>query len=213
MVPYYYNPLSICNILLHSQACLQAIEAMYSSDVSMDSLLLLCNYADGTSGKLYSQLYDYLAPLKKDPVLPLLSFKEPVTHSLKELFEEAEGEKGPEATARLIQAILLAQVESPFHKFNVHAAMTPLEIKKLFEPVFSQAKNLHNIYQQKVPHLREATMSSWAEFTASQCKAGASLTFSATTDLDMTPFVTVRTATIKQCPSDSPSVLHVGVSG
>lgn len=155
----------------------------------MDSLLLLCNYADSTRGKLYSQLYDYLVPLRKDPVLPLLTFREPLVHSLEELFTEAEREKGPEATACLLQAILLAQVESPFHKFNVHAAMTPLEIKRLFEPVFSQARDLNNIYQQKLQHVAKLKST---ESLSSTFKASPPA-FPATTEPDvMTPFVTVR---------------------
>ena len=155
--------------------------------MTVDSLLKLCNYADSTCQNLYSQLFTYLDPLRNDPVLPLLTFKEP--HCLlEELFVVAEREKRPETTACLLHAILLAKVESPFYKFNIHAAMTPSEVKKLFEPVFTQAKDLHNIYQQKAQHNKTVPTAS----QSSTPRASSSF-FSTTTSSDITPFVTVRT--------------------
>lgn len=124
-------------------------------EVNVDSLLLLCNYTDGIHGKLYSQINTYLFRMRKYPVVPLLTFKEPHGVTLEELFTTAEEENSPEATAHLLQAILSAQVESTFHKINVHAALTPVEIKKLFEPVFSQAKHLQETYcQKKLQHTK-----------------------------------------------------------
>ena len=55
----------------------------------------------------------------------------------------------PQSTAHLLHGILNAQITPTFHKVNVHAAMTPGDIKKHFEPVFSQARVLQEAYQQR----------------------------------------------------------------
>ena len=122
---------------------------MCHGKVNMDSLLLLCNFTDGTRGKLYSQINAYVSPMSRYPVVPLLTFKEPQGFTLDELFMKAGSENSPEATARLLLAILSAEVKTTFHKINVHAALTPADIEKLFEPVFSQAKDLREAYQKK----------------------------------------------------------------
>lgn len=165
---------------------------MCSGDVSVDALLLLCNLADGTHGKLYSQLTGYLAPMRSDPVVPLLTFKDPLVCSLEELFAEADIEGGPETMARLLHAILMAQVAPTFHKINVHAAMTPSEIKKLFEPVFRQAKLLQDTYQQrKVQRGKEESLGKRRESTASR---SSNISSASLNDPEMTPFVTVSTS-------------------
>ena len=77
----------------------------------MDSLLLLCNHSDGTHGQLYPQLYDSLRAMRNDPVVALLTLPGPQqTRTLEQLFEEVEHDRSPEAFARLLQAILVAQV-------------------------------------------------------------------------------------------------------
>lgn len=119
------------------------------SDIKMDSFVQLCNLTDSTSKQLCPQINTYLAPLKNDTLLPLLTCKEPCDCTLMELFAKAEGNNDSEATARLLNAVLMAEVVPMFHKINVHAALTPQEIKSLFDPVFSQAKLLHDIYYQK----------------------------------------------------------------
>ena len=141
----------------------------------MDSLLLLCNYTDDVHGKLYTQINGYLKPMRKYPVVPLLTFKEPQGFTLKELFDEAVRCNTPMATARLLQAVLSAEVESTFHKINVHAALTPDKIKEMLEPVFRQAEHLQDTAQSTTD-----SPSSSLYFTNSP--------FSAT---NKTPFVTV----------------------
>lgn len=147
---------SVSLFVFSVQACLQAVEAMCScsGEVNVDSLMLLCNHSDGTHGRLNSQVMTYLRPMRNDPVVPLLTFADADIQSLDELFAEAETEDTPEATARLLQAVLVAQVEPTFHKINVHAAMTPAEVKDLFEPVFSQALLLQEAHKKKLQRMQ-----------------------------------------------------------
>ena len=61
--------------------------------VSEDSLLYLCQLPDGSHGQLYTQLKEYLLPMKDDPVVALLTlreshFKRHVT--IEQLFEKAQ---------------------------------------------------------------------------------------------------------------------------
>ena len=169
---------------------------MCSEEVSMDSLLLLCNHSDGTHGKLCSQLHEYLRPMRNDPIMSLLTCRGLGACPLEQLFEEAEEQKSPEACARLLQAILVAQVQPTFHKINVHAAMTPAEIRKLFEPVFAQAQLLQNTFRQKLERIKsEESMaaSKRRESIASRRSVfSTSSTASNTMDAEEMPFVTVR---------------------
>ena len=41
-----------------------------------------------------------------------------------------------------------AQIKPTFHKINVHAAMTPEDIKTLLKPAFDQAKKTSDFYQR-----------------------------------------------------------------
>ena len=85
--------------------------------------------------------------MRDDPVILLLKCK--VTSetmsgvtpakSLLQLFDEAKEKDSPEVTAQLLYAILCAEVQSTFHKINVHAAMTPADVGKHFEQIFCQA--------------------------------------------------------------------------
>lgn len=186
-------------ILFSPQACLQAVEAMCSGEVSFDSLLQLCNHTDGVHGQLYPQLSRYLTPMRDNPMVPLLTFQAPPLRSLEELFAEMELEQSAEATARLLQAILTAQVAPTFHKINVHAAMTPSEIRKLFEPVFRQAQLLQQTYQHKMHRLKAAQESLRTPDSLSRRRDSATSRRSALgsgsslsgPEPEMTPFVTV----------------------
>ena len=160
---------------------MEAIAHVSSGEFTMESLLLLCNQTDGAHGMLYSQINTYLAPMKKYPVVSLLTLKEPCKLSLEELFTNAEQEKSPEATAHLLQAVFSAQLESTFHKINVHAALSPAEIKTLFDPIFKQAKNLQETYRKSLQHVADANETSEPTFTSSFSSANP----------NRTPFVTV----------------------
>lgn len=129
------------------------MEALFDGEVGLDSLLCLCNYSD-SHGKFYSQLREYLCPMRSNPMVPLLVSKAMSTTHLEDLFDEAERKDTPEATAHLLYAILLAQVEPTFHKINVHAAMTPAEVKVQFEPVISQANGLKETYKKMIRRLK-----------------------------------------------------------
>ena len=121
------------------------MDGLFEGEVSFASLLLLCNHSN-PRGKFYSQLKEYLQPMRDNPVVPLLLYKAMTTRHMVDLFDEAESKDTPEATAELLLAILQAQVQPTFHKINVHAALTPAEVKNLFEPVLSQARSLKETY-------------------------------------------------------------------
>lgn len=68
--------------------------------VSEDSLELLCQLHDGNH-QLYTQLKDYLLPMKDDPVVALLTLREShfKSHvSIEQLFEKAQEEDSPEVS-------------------------------------------------------------------------------------------------------------------
>ena len=175
------------------------------NEATEDALLLLCSYIDG-HGKLYSQVLRFLCPMKNDPVLPLLTFDDPNISSLDKLFEKAEEEKTPEITAQLLHAILKAQVKSSFYKINVHAAMTPEEIKKLFAPVVKQADLLQDTYTQVLERVASAasvTSLHRRESTGATIRGGyvsdTSLDESLTVLPNRTPFVTVSVGRCACC--------------
>lgn len=109
--------------------------------MSIDELRPLCS-------QLYTQLKEYLRLMRNDFVVPLLVIE---MGCMEEMFDKADKEGNtPEAVSHLVHAILLAKVVPTFHKINVHAAMTPSEVKSQLRPVFSQANVLLKRCQQKV---------------------------------------------------------------
>ena len=81
------------------QACVQAVENITSGseDLDRDGLLLLCQLADGSKGKLFTQLRKILLPMKNDPVIALLTLKEnKFSSTIEDLFLEAELNDTPE---------------------------------------------------------------------------------------------------------------------
>ena len=156
--------------------------AVSNGELRFDSILLICNYCD-TTGKFYSQLNKYVLPMKNNPVVPFLAQKEATPMKPMEiLFEEAEQEDTPEATAHLVLAILQTQVEPTFHKINVHAAMTPADVKGQFKVAFNQAKCLQAAYQEKTRRINDD----------SSIKRTSGLS-------SPTPFVTVRSRRASTC--------------
>ena len=163
---------------------MKAIEAICLDDVSIDSLLLLCDYTHGTCKDLYSQLGTALLPMRNDPILPLLIVKKPCVDSLDHLFDEAEKKQGLEATAALLQGILLADVKPAFHKVNVHAALTTSDVEKLLEPAFSQAEVMQNAYQQRLQSVKGKETVLTTDFITNVATiADSSSIHSSTTDL------------------------------
>ena len=102
-----------------------------------------------------------LINMGKIPVLYLLEYKKnsleerkkspqsQTMQSIENLFDELEENNTAEATASLLYTILLATVKPTFHKINVHAAMTPADVKDQFEPAIVQAKDLQEKYYKK----------------------------------------------------------------
>ena len=56
-----------------------------------------------------------------------------------------------QSTGSLLYGVLCAQIKSTFHKLNVHAALTPTDIRKHLKPVFTQAKRMQEAITQTVP--------------------------------------------------------------
>lgn len=83
-------------LYIYLQACIQAVENITSGgeDIDKDGLLLLCQLPDGSRGKLHTQLMTHLLPMKDDPVIALLTFKDSARNrggpSFEDLFDEAE---------------------------------------------------------------------------------------------------------------------------
>lgn len=151
--------------------------AISSGNASFDSVLVLCKHSDNSA-----KFYEYLHPMRNSTVVSLLTYKATPIKPMEDLFDEAERRVSPEATAQLIYAILQAEVEPTFHKINVHAAMTPAEVKSQFEPVFDQAKCLQEAYLRKSQRIKADEPVSVKSRTSS----------STTADLQQhTPFVTV----------------------
>lgn len=123
------------------QVCLQTLKAVYPDEVNLQSLLLLCNY---NSGYLCDIINECLSTLRKNPILSLLVYKTPPCCTFEKLFSDAE--KGPEHIANLLEAILLAEVDSTFHKINIHAALTPGDLETLLNPVVEQAQLLQKAF-------------------------------------------------------------------
>ena len=143
---------------------------MESGNVSLNLLLELCEYCTGTQQDFYSQLWNILSQLRYDAVISLLTVDEPSLKSIEKLFEATENDKSPKSISQLLYALYLAKLSSTFHKINVHAAMTPSEIKKQLDPVFLQANFLWNTHKK-----------------TDQCKEA-----SYTATVQEVPFVTVR---------------------
>ena len=109
-----------------------------SSDTPFDAVLKLCGQFHH---QIHHQLRKGLQIMGENPIIPLLTHKNQ-TMSIEDIFERAKEEDcSPEATAHLLYAILSAEVDSTFHKINIHAAMTPEDVKKYFELVFRQAEH------------------------------------------------------------------------
>ena len=125
------------------QVCLDSLQAVYPGDVKMDALMRLCNY---NNGSLCSTINKCLCSLKlsENPLFSMITSSKYHGCSFKELI--ADIEKGLEHTAFLLEAILLAEVGSTFHKINIHAALTPVDIITLLEPAIKQAQLLQETF-------------------------------------------------------------------
>lgn len=172
---------------------MQALKDECIDDVSINSLTSLCSLLD-SSCNWYSELKVHLRPIRNDPILSMLIFdKKPQIASLDELFVKAEKENTPETTAHLLQALLVAKVDSTFYKINVHAAMTPAEIKNHLEPVFVQAKILQEFHKKKLERVREENTANMESSTSQHSVLNSTTSFSTATNPDKEiPFVTVN---------------------
>ena len=114
------------------------MESLSSDKIPFDAVFKLC---DLLHHKINHQFREVLQIMGENPIIPLLTH-EKQNKSMEDIFETAKEEDySPEATAHLLYAILSAEVDSTFHKINVHAAMTPEDAKKHFELVFRQAEH------------------------------------------------------------------------
>lgn len=132
-------------------------------------------------------------------MVPLLINKTAPTRSLEDLFHVAEKENTLEATAHLLNAILQAQVECTFHKINIHAAMSPADVKGHFKPIFNKAQGLHEAYQKKVQRMKEDVKLDAAPSRIRPSQSSFSL--SMTDQPEKTPFITVSVMPVASCHS------------
>lgn len=153
----------------------------------------LCSLLD-SSHSWYSELKKCLSPIRDNPIRSMLMFdKKPLMASLDELFAKAEKENTPETTAHLLQALLVAKVDSTFYKINVHAAMTPAEIKNHLVPVFNQAEILQKFHEEKLERVREESTTNRESSTSQHSVLNSTTSFSTATKPDEEiPFVTVN---------------------
>ena len=86
--------------------------------------------------------------MRNDSIIGLLTVTDSLNAQLDELFANAEEDKSPKSTSRLLQAILCAKLNSTFHKINVHAAMTPIEVRNELEPALTQAHTMLSIHEK-----------------------------------------------------------------
>ena len=112
------------------------------------SILGLCQYLGGSATPFNANILEYLCLMRNDSIIGLLKLPDNQSASLDELFDTAASEKTPKATSCLFHAILTAFVSSSFHKVNVHAAMTPADVRKQMKPVLNQANKMLQIYEQ-----------------------------------------------------------------
>lgn len=131
------------------QDCLLAVRSInMNEEVTEEALLHLCSYPEDSTDQLYIEILKYLKPLRNDPVIPLLSFEVPEIKSFDDLFKLSEKQNCPKTTALLLNAVLKAKVKSSFHKINVHAAMTPADVKRNFAPILEQANLLNRMCER-----------------------------------------------------------------
>ena len=120
---------------------METLKAVCPNEVSLQSLLLLCNY---NSGYLCEMINECLSTLRKKPILSLLTHKTSPCCTFEKLFSDAE--KSAEHIASLLEAILQAEVDSTFHKINIHAALTSADLETLLNPVVEQAQLLQKAF-------------------------------------------------------------------
>ncbi len=129
--------------ILSFQSCEQAIEVLCSGEVTKESLLQHCKYIHDSCINVFAMLQNQLLKRRREKsIIPLLTFEETLADSFDKLFEQADKDKSPEATACLLHTLLVAQVRTVFHKINIHAALTPVNIKKLLKPIFEEARRI-----------------------------------------------------------------------
>lgn len=157
------RPAVVLICLLFLQVCSEAYDDVKSGKITVDLLHLLCNLSDD-NGKYYVQISQNLLRMKDLPVMNLLEYK-PVNMSgdtrsdangflvpiqpIEEFFAKLEQDVTLQSTVQLIYAILLSQVKPTFHKINVHAAMTPDDVRLQLEPAIHQAYKLQERFHQK----------------------------------------------------------------
>ena len=86
-------------------------------------------------------------------------------------------------------------MEPTFHKINVHAAMSPAEVRQQFEPVFKQARLLQETHQQKLQRIKsDESIAARRRESATSRRSIISSTSSASSSVsesEEAPFVTV----------------------
>eukprot|EP00731_Ephydatia_muelleri_P036542 Em0275g1a len=148
------------------------VQALSSGGVTThDDMLRLCNLQHGRSGRpLYLLLYERVlcGISKHKPLVPLLELSQNYEGPcLEDCLTQADLVCSSEAIADVLHALFSAHIKSTFLKVNVHAALTPSDIRRHLQPAFALANELKSKFDAL-----KATMS---EFVA----------------MDNVPFVTI----------------------
>ncbi len=102
---------------------------------SIENCNILCsNY--------HKDILKMLSVFQNDSILPHLTIKSKETKSLKQVYIQTLESPCVNTTAELLHAVMHAEVESCFHKINVHAALKPSDIKSILDPIIEQAITL-----------------------------------------------------------------------
>ncbi len=114
--------------------------------MAKELVLQHCKYIHDNCINVFVMLHNQLLKRREEKsIIPLLTFEESLTDSFDKLFEQVDRDRSPEATACLFHAVCVAEVKTIFHKINVHAALTPVDIKKLLEPIFEEARRIPSV--------------------------------------------------------------------
>ncbi len=133
----YYDGITIKNYIcvMSSQSLNYVQKDSSENSFSIENCNRLCsNY--------HKDILKILSEFQNDSILPHLTIKSKETKSLKQIYIQSLKSPRVNTTAELLHAIMHAEVESCFHKINVHAALTPSDIKCILDPIIQQAKTL-----------------------------------------------------------------------
>lgn len=132
------------------QVFFEAIQRLSSGEVCRDTLMEIC------SCKMFTEkLKIFLKEMRNYAIVPFLVTNDDV--DFEALFDQAEKEDTPGNLSHLLYSILLAEVKPSFYKINIHAAMTPSDIKNQLDPIFKRADIMLKMHKTRLLRTAENT--------------------------------------------------------